>query len=133
VSEYRAVSRRRRTKQIDKFLFLDAAHTVSPSSFFHLFLSFFSPFTHTEEGKPTRACPYLTLPHLTSPSPTSLFLLLLSFLYHCPTYPRGFIIFFSFSLWPLFPFLFFFPLSSVFSLVSVLFLLSWSESNNERK
>lgn len=121
MSEYRAVSRRRRrTKQLDKFLFLDAAHTVAPSFFFHLFLSF--PLSLTRRRANLLA---LTLP-LTSPVAYFASLLLLPFLYHHPTYPRGFIIF-SFSLWPLFLFLFFFPFFRFFPRVCCFFFLGLNQ------
>lgn len=115
MSEYRAVSRRRRTKQIDKFLFLDAAHTVAPSFFFHLFLSFPLSLTRRRANLLALTLPHLTLAHFAS-------FLLLPFLYHHPTYPRGFIIF-SFSLWPLFLFLFFFSFFRFFPRVCCFFFL----------
>lgn len=124
MSEYRAVSRRR-TKQIDKFLFLDAAHTVAPP-----LPSFTSPFSFPLSLTQRRAnLPYLPLPYLTSPHPHPL-----RFFYHCRFFTTPRIrrdLSYSLSLWPLFLFLFFFPFFRFFS-SCLLFLLSRSGSNNEK-
>lgn len=126
MSEYRAVSRRR-TKQIDKFLFLDAAHTVAPP-----LPSFTSPFSFPLSLTQRRAnLPYLPLPYLTSPHLTLahfvFFIIAVSLpphvsdgIYHIP-----FLSLASFSFSFLFPFLPFFS-------SCLLFLLSRSGSNNEK-
>ena len=124
MSEYRAVSRRRRrTKQLDKFLFLDAAHTVAPSFFFHLFLSF--PLSLTRRRANLLA---LTLPHLTRR--LLRFFIIIAVSLPPPHVSEGIhhILFLSLAS---FPFSFLFPFLPFFS-SCLLFLLSWSESNNEK-
>jgi len=100
----------------------------SPPLFLPSPLPFFSFFHSRRGGGQTyRTCPYLTSPHLTL-AHFAFFIIAVSL--PPPHVSEGFIIF-SFSLWPLFLFLFFFPFFRFFPRVCCFFFLGLNQTTGK--